>query len=89
MAAPTSTMEKVDQQKIVDGFQKLREQQQYLIGEIARIEMELREHQFGFSFGKASIFTFRTVLKTVEPLDHDRRCFRQLGINVYKMMDFK
>lgn len=34
-----------DQQKIVEGFQKLREQQQQIITEIGRVETELREHQ--------------------------------------------
>uniref|UniRef100_A0A915CT03 Prefoldin subunit 2 n=1 Tax=Ditylenchus dipsaci TaxID=166011 RepID=A0A915CT03_9BILA len=54
-----------DQQKIVEGFQKLREQQQQTVSEITRLEAELRENQ--------------TVLKNIETLDGNRRCFRQLG----------
>ncbi|KAI1713473.1 prefoldin subunit 2 [Ditylenchus destructor] len=38
-----------DQQKIVEGFQKLREQQQQTVTEISRVESELREHQLVYS----------------------------------------
>lgn len=34
-----------DQQKILEGFQKLRELQQQTATEIGRVEVELREHQ--------------------------------------------
>ncbi|KAI1724688.1 prefoldin subunit domain-containing protein [Ditylenchus destructor] len=54
-----------DQQKIVEGFQKLREQQQQTVTEISRVESELREHQ--------------TVVKNLQTLDSDRKCFRQIG----------
>jgi len=54
-----------DQQKIVEGFQKLREQQQQTVTEIGRLETELRENM--------------TVLKNIETLDGDRKCFRQIG----------
>jgi hypothetical protein len=35
-----------DQQKIVAGFQKLREQQQTTVAEVGRIQTELREHTY-------------------------------------------
>jgi len=59
-----------DQQKVVEGFQKLREQQQSITAEIGRVEGELREHQ--------------TVLKTVEALNDERRCFRQIGDTMFE-----
>lgn len=34
-----------EQQKIIEGFQKLRQQQQETATEIGRVESELREHQ--------------------------------------------
>ena len=33
-----------EQQKIIDGFQKLREQQQNTITELSKLQSELREH---------------------------------------------
>ncbi|KAH7731144.1 Protein PFD-2 [Aphelenchoides avenae] len=53
------------QQKIVEGFQKLREEQQALVAEAARAQTELREH--------------KTVLTSVEELDPKKRCYRQVG----------
>lgn len=41
MATTVST----EQQKILEGFQKLRELQQQTATEIGRVEVELREHQ--------------------------------------------
>lgn len=35
-----------EQQKIVEGFQKLRQQQQEAAGEIGRVEADLRTHQY-------------------------------------------
>ena len=37
-----------EQQKIVEGFQKLREQQQQMVTEMTRLETELRENQLAF-----------------------------------------
>jgi prefoldin subunit 2 len=53
------------QQKIVEGFQKLREEQQALITDIGRVESELREHT--------------SVVKNVSELEPERRCYRQVG----------
>lgn len=44
MASSASATDKASQQKIVDGFQKMREEQQNLIQEIARVEADIREH---------------------------------------------
>nr|CAD2192863.1 unnamed protein product [Meloidogyne enterolobii] len=54
-----------EQQKIIDGYQKLRDQQQNVMNELAKLRVEHREHA--------------TVLKTMQTLEPDRKCFRQVG----------
>lgn len=69
-AAASTTIGEKEQQKIVDGFQKLREQQQMTINEMAKMQTEHREHE--------------TVLKTIKSLDPDRKCFRQVGDTLFE-----
>ncbi|KAL3097989.1 hypothetical protein niasHT_027534 [Heterodera trifolii] len=59
-----------EQQKIVNGFQKLRELQQATINELSKIQTEQREHT--------------TVLKTVQSLEPNRKCFRQVGDTLFE-----
>uniref|UniRef100_A0A914BV87 Prefoldin subunit 2 n=2 Tax=Acrobeloides nanus TaxID=290746 RepID=A0A914BV87_9BILA len=65
MSTTAANNDKATQQKIVEGFQKMREEQQQLIQEIARVEADIREHS--------------TVLKTIEEMAPGRKCFRQVG----------
>lgn len=44
MSTTAANNDKATQQKIVEGFQKMREEQQQLIQEIARVEADIREH---------------------------------------------
>uniref|UniRef100_A0A183C473 Prefoldin subunit 6 n=1 Tax=Globodera pallida TaxID=36090 RepID=A0A183C473_GLOPA len=66
----TSSAATNEQQKIVNGFQKLRELQQNAISDLSKIQTEQREHM--------------TVLKTVQTLEPDRKCFRQVGDTLFE-----
>lgn len=38
------------QEQIIAGFQELRQQQRILATKISEIEMDMKEHEYGFSF---------------------------------------
>ncbi|PAV90221.1 hypothetical protein WR25_08308 [Diploscapter pachys] len=60
-----SQSEQDEQKKIVETFQKLRQEQQEIVNEIATFEEERREHS--------------RVLETLNELDPSRKCYKQLA----------
>lgn len=51
-----------DQNAIVEKFSELRREAQELSGRVAELSGDLQEHEL--------------VIKTLEPVDRDRRCYR-------------
>lgn len=47
-ASSSTPISEKEQQKIIDGYQKLRDQQQNVMSELAKIRVEHREHAYYF-----------------------------------------
>ncbi|KAL7070060.1 hypothetical protein ACQ4LE_011188 [Meloidogyne hapla] len=86
MTAPTQAssstpINEKEQQKIIGGYQKLRDQQQNVMNELAKLRVEHREHAYYFIIELFFINSIknRTVLKTIQTWNQTGNVFDKLA----------